>query len=245
MKSPKRASLLFFVGVVALASCGGRGESTPILAPTPAPAPAPSPAPPPVGRIINATPVDYLAKVRALKAGDTLVLAAGNYDDPADVPGLPIFNLNGTASAPITITGVGDPSQTVLWGRSTHNTIRFGGSSYVIVRNLSVDGRDLGGDGVNAQGISHHITIENLIIRGVGGNQQIVGISTNAATTWNWTIRGNTIVGAGTGMYLGKSDGGNPFVAGLIERNVIRDTIGYNLQIKHQGDVPESVERVS
>ena len=162
------------------------------------------------------------------------MLAAGTYDNPSDVPGLPVFNLNGTASAPITITGANDASQTVLLGRSTHNTIRISGSSYVIVKNLTVDGRDLGGDGVKAQGISHHITIENLIIRGVGANQQVVGISTNGATTWNWTIRGNTIIGAGTGMYLGNSDGTNPFIAGVIERNVVRDTIGYNVQIKHQ-----------
>ena len=38
-------------------------------------------------------------------AGDTLVLAAGNYGitaggaDTGDVPGLPIFNLNGTPNA--------------------------------------------------------------------------------------------------------------------------------------------------
>ena len=191
-----------------------------------------------MGRLINATPTDYLSKVRALTAGDTLVLAAGTYDDPNDVPGLPIFSLNGTASAPITITGGGDASQTVLLGRSTHNTIRFSNSSYVIVKNLTVDGRDLGGDAVNAQGVSHHITVENLIIRGVGSDQQIVGISTNGATTWNWTIRGNTISGAGTGMYLGNSDGTNPFVAGVIERNVVRDTIGYNLQIKHRAPWP-------
>jgi hypothetical protein len=35
-------------------------------------------------------------------------------------------------------------------------------------------------------------------------------------------------------MYLGNYDGTNPFVAGLIEHNVIRDTLGYNIQIKQQ-----------
>jgi hypothetical protein len=48
-----------------------------------------------------------------------------------------------------------------------------------------------------------------------------------------------TIVGAGTGMYLGDSDGSAPFVGGLIERNLIVDTIGYNLQIKHQAPRPD------
>lgn len=184
--------------------------------------------------IIVAAPGDYLAKLRALRPGQTLVLAAGNYDIPGDVPGLPIFNVNGREDAPIVITGAGEASQTVLLGRSTHNTIRIANSSHVIVRNLTVDGLNRGGDGVKAQGVAHHITLENLVIRGVGGDQQVVGISTNGAPTWNWTIRGNTIVGAGTGMYLGNSDGTNPFVAGVIERNVVRDTIGYNVQIKHQ-----------
>jgi len=237
MQLLKRVPSAFLVVVVGLTSHGdGSARAT-----TPAPGstvPAPAVVPAPVGQIINATPTDYLSKVRGLKAGDTLVLAAGTYDDPGNVPGLPVFNLNGTASAPITITGASDASQTVLLGRSTHNTIRFSGSSYVIVKNLTVDGRDLGGDAVSAQGVSHHITIENLIIRGVGSNQAVVGISTNGAATWNWTIRGNTIIGAGTGMYLGNSDGARPFVAGLIERNVIRDTIGYNVQIKHQAPFP-------
>lgn len=240
MQLLQRVPSAFFVVVIGLTSHGDTSakETTPAPVPARAKGRTPAPAPATVGRIINATPTDYLSKVRALKAGDTLLLAAGTYDDPGDVPGLPVFNLNGTARAPITITGASDPSQTVLLGRSTHNTIRFSGSSYVIVKNLTVDGRDLGGDAVNAQGVSHHITLENLIIRGVGSNQQVVGISTNGATTWNWTIRGNTIIGAGTGMYLGNSDGAHPFVAGLIERNVIRDTIGYNLQIKHQEPWP-------
>ena len=85
---------------------------------------------------------------------------------------------------------------------------------------------------------AHDITLENLVIRGHGNNQQTVGISTKCPT-WNWVIRGNTIIGAGTGMYLGDSDGSAPFVAGLIERNLIVDTIGYNLQIKHQRSRPD------
>jgi hypothetical protein len=186
------------------------------------------------GRVINAGPSDYLAKVRALQPGDTLVLAPGTYDDPNDVPGLPVFNLNGTPSQPITITGPDSGARAVLLGRSTHNTIRFANASYVIVRNLDVDGRNLGGFGVAVQGLAHHITIEGLRIRGVGGDQQIVGISTTGSPTWNWVIRRNVIEGAGTGMYLGSSTGDSPFVAGIIENNLVVDTIGYNVQVKHQ-----------
>ena len=85
---------------------------------------------------------------------------------------------------------------------------------------------------------AHHITLENLLIRGHGNNQQTVGISTKCPA-WNWVIRHNTIIGAGTGMYLGDSDGSAPFVAGVIEQNLIVDTIGYNLQIKHQRPRPD------
>lgn len=189
-------------------------------------------------RVIQADPSNYLARVRALVAGDTLVLAPGTYDDPSDVPGLPLFDMNGTPTKPIVITGPESGPRPVLLGRSTHNTVRLSNASYIVVRNLEIDGRDLGGAGVATQGLTHHVTIENLVIRGVGGDQQVVGISTVGSPTWNWVICGNTIIGAGTGMYLGNSDGSDPFVAGLIERNLIRDTIGYNMQVKHQVDRP-------
>ncbi len=191
-----------------------------------------------VSKVYHGGPGSYLTLLAGLEAGDTLVLEPGTYDDPDEVPGLPIFDLNGEADRPIVITGPEAGPRPRFIGRSTHNTIRFRSSSYVVVRNIEVDGRDRGGDAVNAQGVSHHITLEGLIIRGVGDSQQTVGISTNGAPTWNWVIRRNEIIGAGTGMYLGNSDGTNPFVAGLIEYNVIRDTIGYNIEIKHQEPRP-------
>jgi hypothetical protein len=183
---------------------------------------------------VNAGPDDYLAKLRALTPGQTLLLAPGDYEPRNDVPGLPIFDLHGTPEAPITITGPERGPRPVLLGQSTHNTVRFANASYIVVRNLDIDGRNLGGDGVKAQGVAHHITLENLAIRGVESSQDIVGISTSGGPTWNWVIRGNTIINAGTGMYLGSSDGRRPFVAGIIERNLVQDSIGYNIQIKHQ-----------
>lgn len=178
-------------------------------------------------------PNNYLALLRQLTAGDTLLLEPGNYDDPNDVPGLPIFNLNGKPNLPIVISGYANRAHPVFLGRSTHNTIRFNNASYVTIRHIEIDGRNLGGDGVNAQGISHHITLESLVIRGVGDDQQVVGISTKA-TAWDWVIRYVTIIDAGTGMYLGQSDGSAPFINGLIEYNLIVNTLGYNMQIKHQ-----------
>ena len=51
-------------------------------------------------------------------------------------------------------------------------------------------------------------------------------------------IRRNTIIAAGTAIYLGDSDGTAPFIAGLIEDNGVLDPIGYGMQIKHQIERP-------
>ena len=186
------------------------------------------------GNVYQANPANYLTMLRGLRAGDTLVLAAGNYDNPSDVPGLPLFDLNGTPSQPIVITGPETGAPAVLLGRSTHNTVRLSNASHIVIRNLEIDGRNLGAAGVAAQGLAHNITLENLRIRGVGDDQQTVGISTVGSTVWNWIVRRNVIEGAGTGIYFGNSDGRSPFIAGIIENNLIRDTIGYSMQIKHQ-----------
>jgi hypothetical protein len=192
-------------------------------------------------RVIDAGPGDYLYKLRALAPGDTLRLAPGTYAGIDGTPGLPVYNLHGRPDAPIVITGPDRGARPLFVGTAEHNTVRIANASHVVLRNFDVDGRNLGGDGVNGQGVSHHITLENLAIRGVGAGQGSVGISTNRAPAWNWTIRRCTIVGAGTGMYLGNSDGRNPFVAGVIEHNLVRDTIGYSLQIKHQLPWPADV----
>jgi hypothetical protein len=173
---------------------------------------------------------DYLDQLRLLKPGETLKLAPGAY-----TRGLPLHGLNGRPGASIIVTGSSaDPP--VFVARAGNNTVSIVDSSYVEVRNLVLDGRGIGVDAVKAEGHSHwahHITLENLRIVNHGADQQIVGISTKCPA-WGWVIRGNIIDGAGTGMYLGASDGSAPFVAGLIESNLVVDTLGYNLQIKHQ-----------
>jgi hypothetical protein len=126
------------------------------------------PSPRALGRIVHADASNYLALLRTLEPGDTLVLAPGPYDNPDAPPGLPIFDLHGTAAAPITITGPERGPRPVFVGRATNNTVRIANASHVVVRNLDIDGRNLGGDGVNGQGPSHHITLENLDIRGIG-----------------------------------------------------------------------------
>jgi hypothetical protein len=193
-------------------------------------------------RVVDADPSNYLDRVRALAPGDTLQLAAGTYRGTPATPGLPVYNLHGTADAPIVISGPASGPRAIFLGAANHNTVRIANASYVTIRHLDIDGQDRGGDGVNGQGTSHHITLEDLAIRGVGDDQGTVGISTNRAPAWHWTIRRCTITGAGTGMYLGNSDGRNPFVAGIIEHNLVRDTIGYNLQVKHQLPWPDHVD---
>jgi hypothetical protein len=255
------------MSAAALDACGG-GESSaadgsspaptpgPTPAPTPAPTPPPTPAPTPAptpsptpapGAVINADPSNYLSKLSTLRPGDTLLLAAGNYgidsagNDTANPPGLPLFGINGTAAAPIVITGPASGPRPIFYGRTTHNTLRLSDASHLVLRRLEVDGRDRGGFGVATQGQTHHITVEDCVLRGCGGDQGIVAISTTGRPTWGWVIRRNLIVRPGTGMYLGNSTGDSPFVDGLIENNVVLDSIGYCIQVKHQspwGTVP-------
>jgi hypothetical protein len=199
-----------------------------------------------MARIIPATPATFEAKVPYLLPGDNLQLAAGTYRAP-----LTINQLNGTASYPIMITGAGDA--TIFKGNDCCNTISLRKSSYIVIKNIKLDGLNIKGpDGIKAEGNTasnpnwtHHITVENLTIVNYANNQQQVGISTKCPSS-NWIIKNNTIDGAGTGMYLGNSDGTQPFVNGIIENNFIQNTIGYNIEIKHQfngkRDLPEGVK---
>ena len=183
------------------------------------------------GTTYTVGPDTYLAKLKKLKPGAHVHLLPGEYKN-----GLPIKYLHGTAQAPITISGPEKESRAVFVARPGHNTVSIINSSYITVRNLDLDGRNLPVDGVKCEGHAdwaHHITLDGLRVRGHGNNQQTVGISTKCPA-WGWVIRNNIIDGAGTGLYLGNSDGRAPFIAGLIEHNLVIDTRGYNLQIKHQ-----------
>jgi hypothetical protein len=187
------------------------------------------------GTTYTANPDNYLAKLKKLKPGSHLRLVPGEYKD-----GLPIQYLLGTAQAPITISGPDSGRRPVFVARPRHNTISIINSSYITLRNLDLDGRNLPVDGLKCEGHAdwaHHIVLDGLRIFGHGNNQQTVGISTKCPA-WGWVIRNNVIESAGTGLYLGNSDGRAPFIGGLIEHNLIVDTRGYNLQIKHQQTRP-------
>ncbi len=183
------------------------------------------------GTIFEGTPDTYVELVAALRPGDTLELAPGEYRD-----GLRIHRLLGTEQAPIVIRGPTGSKAAIFLSRRDANTVSIVDSAYVEIRNLTLDGRGLPVDAVKAEGharFAHHITLENLTIVHYGASQQTVGISTKCPA-WGWVIRGNRILGAGTGMYLGDSDGTDPFYAGLIEYNLVTDPRGYAIQVKHQ-----------
>ena len=182
----------------------------------------------------SATPSDYLVLLRKLHPGDTLKLAPGIYRE-----GLPLHGINGAAGNPIIIRGSRD-APTTLVAQAKANTISIVNSSHIEVLDLVLDGDGRFVDAVKAEGHSSwaaYITLDGLTIHRYGAYQQIVGISTKCPA-WGWVIRNNVIIGAGAGMYLGQSDGSAPFVAGVIERNLIVNSIGYNLQIKHQDERP-------
>ncbi|MCP5413792.1 MAG: hypothetical protein H6961_04160 [Chromatiaceae bacterium] len=178
---------------------------------------------------------NYIQTLHLLSPGDTLQLEPGYYRG-----GLRLHGLHGEEGAPITITGPRVGPRSVLLGRPGHNTVSIKNAAYVTVRDLELDGRGAFVDAVKAEGnadYAHHITLENLHIHNYAHEQQSVGISTKCPA-WDWVVRGNLIEEVGTGMYFGNSNGRDPFIGGLIEGNTIVNTIGYNLQIKHQVSRP-------
>ncbi|HJT88146.1 MAG TPA: hypothetical protein VJ732_09830 [Bryobacteraceae bacterium] len=186
--------------------------------------------------VVSANPSNYLEVLRGLRPGDHLTL------DPGTYPGLPINNLNGSPDAWITVSGPSSGGEAVIAGSPGRNTVEIWDSSYVSVEELRIDSRGIpGAFGISAKGHeenrTHHIRVENNTLVGQNGSQQTDGISTKTAT-WGWTIRYNRILGAGTGIYLGESDGTQPFVAGVIENNLIQNTTGYDMEIKDQRFLP-------
>lgn len=185
----------------------------------------------------SATPSTCQDALKELKPGDTLNLEPGEY------PRLHIVGLNGAADAWITVSGPASGAPAVIMGAPGFNTVEIENSSYVSIENLRIDSRGIPGTfGISARGrernVTHHIRIEHNTFVGQNGNQQTDGISTKTPT-WGWIIRYNRISGAGTGVYLGDSDGTQPFVAGIIENNLIENTIGYNMEIKDQHAIPD------
>lgn len=202
------------------------------------------------GRLLTADPFDYRDVVNELKPGDCLRLDAGAY-----VHGLSVSDLHGEPGAPIIIEGPSD-GEAVFEASSGSNTVSLRRVSHLVLRNIELNGLSTNAAGVvlernpDQSEPSHHVTLEGLIIRNHDQSQGMTGITTREAA-WGWVIRNNIIEATGTGLYLGQPDGTAPFVDGLVEHNLVRDTIGYNMQIKHQEpwadegvpDIPEDAAR--
>lgn len=181
--------------------------------------------------VYTAGPHDYDRYLSRLQPGDTLQLKGGVYHER-----LPLRNLQGQPGREIVIEGPAEGGEAVFIAQDGTITISLIDVAHVTIRRLRLEGGGARAHAVVAEGrarFSHDVTLEDLRISGYDAAQGYVGISTKAPA-WNWVIRNNHISDAGTGMYLGNSDGSAPFVAGLIEGNVIERTLGYNLQIKHQ-----------
>jgi hypothetical protein len=188
---------------------------------------------------LTAGPESYRTLVTRLRPGDVLELRPGSYRE-----GLDVHRLVGQEGAPIVIRGASLTDLPVFVASAERNTISILDSAHVVVAGFELRGNGHPVDAVKAEGharFAHHVTLERLRIMGYDAGQQNVAISTKCPT-WNWVIRDNRIERAGTGMYLGNSDGSAPFVRGVIEGNVVVGTKGYAVQIKHQLKWPEVVD---
>lgn len=183
----------------------------------------------------HAGPGDYRDAVRRLQPGDRLLLAPGDY-----LYGLSLHGLTGRAGEPIIIEAADSAAAPRFIARPGANTFSLLDVRYLILRHLELDGRNIPVDAVKAEGHSRYadfITLDHLYIHDHAASQQNVGISTKCPAL-GWQIKHNRIERVGTGMYLGDSDGSDPFVGGVIEGNRVTQTLGYNLQIKHQKNRP-------
>lgn len=186
----------------------------------------------------KAGPDDYRSYLALLKPGDRLLLEGGDY-----FRGLPLHDMQGLPDHPIVIDGPQSKPSARFIARAGSNTVSLANVRHLVIRNLELDGRNHPVDAVKAEGhgsYAHFVTLENLYIHDYASSQQNVGISTKCPT-FGWVVRNNLIERVGTGMYFGDSDGTDPFVSGVIDRNVVLATLGYNLQIKHQKKRPQGM----
>src|SRR5262245_11941250 len=88
-------------------------------------------------QVITATPADVAAKIATLSPGATLELRtdSGHYTD-----GLPIYNVKGTRSRPITIRGPLTGPRPVIEGTTGKNVVRLQNASHLVLQNLEING---------------------------------------------------------------------------------------------------------
>ena len=190
------------------------------------------------GADVQADASTFATLLPSLNPGDTIHLAPGTYSHFA------VSDLNGTSSSWITIAGPasGPPATVEADPGPCCNTIEITGSSFVAIEHLTIDGKNVDGAfGLSASGTAspvHDIRVEGCTFLNHHGSQQHDAISTKTPT-WGWIIRNNHIDSVGTGLYLGNSDGSDPFIGGVIEGNLVENPIGYCMEIKWQSPRPD------
>ena len=186
---------------------------------------------PAVAAVYRASPDSYRSLLGRLRAGDTLALVAGRVSGRA---------------APAQFVRRARADRSPSPGRSGGPRRRSspGPDATPSASSTPVDPVNLPGwcwratifqsDAVKAEGHSawaHHITLEDLVIKGVGPDQSRSAYRPTA-TAWNWVIRRRDRR-RGHGP-VPRQLPRQPFIAGVIENNLVVNTLGYNMQIKHQ-----------
>lgn len=162
---------------------------------------------------------DLWGTLKAVQAGDEVIMHAGTYK----VPGFVDLTFNGTADQPIIVRG-GDGEDVVIEGISSQNTLNVKGSYYTLS-----GFRIVGGSHGIRLGDSDHGTIEDVEIVNVDD----VGISCNRPdnTYEAMAIRRTHIHdtgksgGPGECMYLGCNDNACQMWDSVIEFNWCHDTL--------------------
>ena len=137
-------------------------------------------------RTIQANPSTYKSLLSGLLPGDRLQLPAGTYTQ-----GLNLWNKNGQPNKCIVIEGPASGSPAIFTGSNAWNIVSLKDSSYIAVRNLTLDGLNLPGNGVKAEAGSvstHHILLERVHLKNFQDTVQNVGINTKSPA-WNWVAR--------------------------------------------------------
>jgi hypothetical protein len=177
------------------------------------------------GRTVDIYPGTNVFRPAAegLRAGDTLIVHQGTYNETARMS----IQGQGLSNAPIVIRGATGEARPVITrpaSAALQNTINIeGNASYLTLIGLEIIGN--GGDGISINGNVSYITIEDNVIHDV---DVAIGAHTNMD---HITIRKNHIyqtgIGSGTGegMYLGCNYGACVIRDSLIENNWIHDVL--------------------
>lgn len=133
----------------------------------------PDPPAPPAQAVYVSTTEEFRAAVNAATPGTTILLRPGTYTG-----GLWFSNVQGTADKAIVI-GAADPTQRPVIQGGLEG-LQISNAAHLVVRDLIFEGQTDNGinldDGGNTATPAHDITLQNLVVRNVGGTGNQDGI---------------------------------------------------------------------